>query len=84
MIPNPLPLDIMGRQTTKEQWQAYELELANFKAQIQRKREFLRDVLNYREVHGCENTLKHFDAELDMAESCDAPKKPGSQFSNND
>lgn len=84
MIPNPLPLDIMGRQTTKEQWEAYEMELKNFKARIQSKRTFLKAILTYAEKYGVEQADGYFTMELDMAESCDAPNKPGYTRANND
>lgn len=84
MIPNPLPLDIMGRQTTPEQWERYEMELKNFKARIKGMRELLNLILNYADEYGIENARRHFNSEFDMAESCDAPTKPGQQFANND
>lgn len=84
MIPKILPLDIMGRQTTREQWQAYEMELGNHIAAIERKREFLAEVLDYAGKYGFQMAHEYFTRGLDVQLSMNAPNKPGSQFANND
>lgn len=80
----PLPLDIMGRQTTKEQWERYEMALRNHKARILNKQQFLDGVLDYAQTHGIELARKHFTAELDQSLSLHRPNPPDYIHANND
>lgn len=79
MIPKTLPAG-----TTQEQWERYELDQKNHESRIQNKRDFLQAVIDYSTTHTLTQTYEHFAAELDMAQSMDAPDEPGYYRANND
>jgi len=82
--PKVLPKDLMGRQTTAEQWEQYQLDLKNHEAWVNNRKEYLQRVLDYAMSNGIEDAHKRFMHELDQALSMDAPNEPGYYRANND
>ena len=82
--PKTLPKDLMGKQTTPEQWEKYQIELKNHQAWIQGRREFLMQILKSVFENGIGPTEQKFNRELDQSLSMDAPNEPGYYRANND
>lgn len=82
--PKVLPKDQMGRQTTPEQWEQYQLDLKNHEAWIEGRREFLKRIIETAIMKGSKATLDQFNYELDLKLSMDAPNYPGYYRANND
>lgn len=74
----------MPEGTTQEQWDRYEMDQRNHEAWIKSRREFLEAVLSHADQHGSMSAFEHFNNELDMKLSMDAPNRPGYYRANND
>jgi len=82
--PNPLPKDLNGRQTTKEEWDSYEIALKNHHAFCDFKESWANDVFLLIEAHGIEKAKFKIKEAIHMARMMDAPNEPGYYRANND
>lgn len=74
--------------TTKEQWDQYTIDCARHKAHMELKRVHYEQVMAFIEnIVTPEQMMRissRLNSELAMADSCDAPNKPGYTIANND
>lgn len=70
--------------TTKEQWDQYELDLKNFEAFVNGRREFADKCFGLIEKFDLKKARDIIHNELDQSLSMDAPNKPGYYRANND
>lgn len=82
--PKVLPKDLNGRQTTKEEWESYQIALKNHNAFQDFKESFANDIFLLIEAHGIDKAKFKIKEAIHMARMMDAPNEPGYYRANND
>lgn len=78
------PKDLNGKETTKEQWQQYELDLKNHENWCDSRLEFSETVIKFVQLYGPEEAYERIKRSIDEIRSMDSPNKPGYYRANND
>lgn len=76
--------DLNGREITKEEMDAYELELRNHHGWCDSREEFVHRIFQWVYAYGVEKARKMALNEISERRSMDAPDKPGYYRANND
>ena len=82
--PKVLPKDLMGRQTTQEQWDQYQLDLKNHNNWCDSRQEFAERIIKLVQEIGPEKAFEKISREIYEIRFMDAPNEPGYYRANND